>query len=274
MMNYTRYCLLAWAMLSGCSAPEEPTSSYPQNAAISSPAGVAGDSVVSYFPASASVNTSPDSLMRQFGDCENEFHYASEELASFKAPVLYTYYPGHAIYRFLWSRSFNRPVLLTLALSEAGGVLRTQLLSRNLMFKTPSLAEEQQTLKHIAEAESLAQAEKEEARRAMFLNDAKRIRKDLDFTKLPLEILEAKPVALSKAQVQQFRELLTLAHFWQISSCEPTHLMDGSSWVLEAHEPNQYKVVFRQSPRNEQAPFRRCCEFLLNLSKARTEERY
>ncbi|MBO2010774.1 hypothetical protein [Hymenobacter negativus] len=273
-MNHTRCYLLACAALSGCSTPDASTSAYPQNAAISSPVGVPHDSAISYFPASASVNTSPDSLMRQLGGCESEFQDASKELGTFNAPVLYNYYPGHAIYRFLWSRSFDRPVLLTLALSEAGGILRTQLLSKNLMFKTLSLAEEQQTLKRIAEAESLAREEKDEERRASFLGSAKSTREDLRLTKLPLEIITGKPVTLSNAQVQQFRELLMQAGFWQLPSCEPIHLTDGSSWVLEAHEPDQYKVVFRQSPRNEQAPFRRCCEFLLNLSEARSEERY
>src|SRR4051812_3792371 len=112
-MNYTRYYLLACAALSSCSAPDASTSTYPQNAAISSPAGVPCDSAISYFPASASVNTSQDSLLRRMGDCEFEFQLASRNLFGFKAPVLSNYYLGHSIYRLLWSPAFRPPVLLT-----------------------------------------------------------------------------------------------------------------------------------------------------------------
>jgi hypothetical protein len=270
MIKYTCYYLLTSAVLSGCSAPDASTSIYPQNAAISSPAGVPRDSATSYFPASASVNTSQDTLLRRFGSCESVFQYASEDLFSFNAPVLSNYYLGQSIYRFLWSRSFDRPVLLTLELSETRAVLRTQLLSKALIFKSSSLAEEQQSLKRIAVAESLAREEKDEERKTLFLEIVKSTREGL----LPLEAITGKPVTLSNGQVRQFRELLTQAGFWQLPSCEPIHLTDGSNWVLEAHEPNRYKAVFRQSPRSKQAPFRRCCEFLLNLSEARSEERY
>ncbi len=49
--------------------------------------------------------------------------------------------------------------------------------------------------------------------------------------------------------------------------------MDGAYWLLEAHQPNAYHFVFSHSP-DKQGGFRKACEYLIELSSVRGEERY
>ncbi|WP_190242640.1 hypothetical protein [Hymenobacter lapidiphilus] len=50
-------------------------------------------------------------------------------------------------------------------------------------------------------------------------------------------------------------------------------MLDGAEWLLEAHRANGYHMVLRQSP-DEQDVFRQACEYLIELSSVRGEERY
>lgn len=74
-------------------------------------------------------------------------------------------------------------------------------------------------------------------------------------------------------QLQHFQALLHQSNFWQMASCEPSFMLDGAQWLLEAHQVNGYHAVLRQSPQKGDA-FRAACEYLLDLSSARKEERY
>ncbi|MBF9142333.1 hypothetical protein [Hymenobacter properus] len=261
--------LINW--LGSCSSPGRPASgTYPQDPRISTPAGVPRDSATSYFPASASVNPSQDSLAKRMGDCQGEFQGASELLFRFKAPVLSNYYFGHSIYRFLWWPAFRLPVLLTLDLTESKAVLKTQCVNR---YPEPMASARQ------VEAESRPEIERINQLKALIktcqqvADNQERLASALsrlDYIKLsgtPLIITE-KNVVLSQSQVRQFVQLLNQADFWQLPSCKPTFLLDGAYYTLEAHELQRYKVVMRHSP-SEKDGFFRCCKFLLDLSPAK-----
>lgn len=79
--------------------------------------------------------------------------------------------------------------------------------------------------------------------------------------------------AISQPQWQHLKQLLLESRFQQLVSYEELGPMDGAYWVLEAHQADGYHMVFRHSP-DKQEGFRKACEYLLDLSSARGEERY
>src|SRR5687768_15569471 len=64
------------------------------------------DSLAFYFPKNSFDDRSSVDSFRQ--------NWYSSALYSFKEPVLSKDYVGHNIHRFLWLRSFHRPVVFTL----------------------------------------------------------------------------------------------------------------------------------------------------------------
>ncbi len=84
---------------------------------------------------------------------------------------------------------------------------------------------------------------------------------------------EATTRPISLLQLQRFRQLLLESQFQQLTSYEESGAMDGAYWLLEAHQASGYHVVFRHSPDKTEG-FRKACEYLLDLSSARREERY
>ena len=265
--------LLVWA-LAGCSGQRQ-FSPYREDDAVSNSQGVPRDSAASYFPADANLNTSKDSLIRKLGNCQFECREDSKVLFGFKAPVLSNYYLGHSIYRFLWSRAFRLPVLLTLDLTGKTGVLKAQLVNR---YPVPmaSAAEveaaSRPVIQRINQLKNLIQTgqdvadNKERLASAIFWLD------NVKLSGAPLIITE-KAIFLSQDQIQQFLHLLNQANFWALPSCEPTNWLDGVNCLFEAHEAHRYKVIRRQNP-PETDRFFQCCKFLLNLSPAKNEERY
>ena len=75
---------------------------YSKDPKVSSTEGVCKDSISFYFPTSIRLDTNTvitgiDAFM---------LNWFSSALYSAKEPILYNYYLGHDIYRFLWLRSF------------------------------------------------------------------------------------------------------------------------------------------------------------------------
>lgn len=87
-------------------------------------------------------------------------------------------------------------------------------------------------------------------------------------------IKEETTVSVTPEQWQHFQDLLKQSHFHQLPSCQPTPgVLDGAAWLLEAHQASGYHMVSRRSP-DESDSFRKACEYLIDLSSARNEERY
>ncbi|WP_201983178.1 hypothetical protein [Hymenobacter rubidus] len=259
-------------LLASCSAPVQPPFTYPEDKSLSSPQGIPPDSATSYFPAGASINTSNDTLIRRLGDCQDRFRRFSEYLFGFGAPVLSNYYLGHSIYRFLWIPARRYPVLITVDLTETGGVLTTQLLNRApepIASAAKIEAESKPLIQRITELNKQMQAGEHVADNTERVASAK---DQLDYIKLTGKALIIKnetAVVLSRIQIQQFQKLLTQVGFWQLPGCEPSCCFDGATYVLEAHEPNRYQVVQRECFIEKSSGFLQCCQFLLNLSPAK-----
>jgi hypothetical protein len=224
--------------------------------------------VVSYFPAQASQLHSPAAPSDTSAQamCRYAFRYASQCLAAFKAPVLAGNYLGPVVYRFVWLRSFHRPVLLTLERTENGGTLKTQFMNKQPGMAVPTLLDPD-------EPGITSEVRKNRLKFAQQMAADKKWRASVAFAKSPAVVTAESTVALSAVQVQALDQLLGQANFWQLPGCDNSTTMDGAYWILEASEPARYHVVFRHSP-GKQEQFRQCCDFLLNLSPARKERRY
>jgi hypothetical protein len=261
-----RFCGLLTITTMGCSSET-------QTPPVAKPIGLGLKKSISY--------TGPDSLPRYFpaqvarpqSNCNSEYRLAGQHLMAFNAAVLYNKYTGQPTYRFIWLRSFHRPALLTLKRFASGGILYTQYLNKSPGDTTAVL----DTVGTPDMSPKARQAHRERWRKLLadsaFMRD---YRARAVFAKAPVRVTNKVQVQLTTAQIQQFDNLLSQAAFWQLSSCQPSDgIVDGAYWFLEAREANRYHVVFCHSPdAGSQLPFRRCCEFLLNLSPARREERY
>ncbi|WBO86022.1 hypothetical protein [Hymenobacter yonginensis] len=275
-----RSCLLLpLLLLAGCSAPTDSAGSYPQNPAISDAQGHPRDSTTFYFPAADSLPATyvskskrPTSYVidESVMNCTDEMKYASYALTYFKAPVLSNYYLGTDTYRFLWLRSFHLPVLLTLSANEEGASLRTQVLDKKPGFHmltvqhpdslSPTVTAGERTRAQKYYTQTMADPEfirsvAEGKRRAQLIDSAD--------TVLPV----------THQQLQHFRQLLAQYQFQRTSACQPVLMLDGAYWLLEAHQASGYNMVARRSP-DETDGFHKACEYLLDLSSARGEERY
>ncbi len=61
----------------------------------------------------------------------------------------------------------------------------------------------------------------------------------------------------------------------QMKNYESPYGVDGSHWLLEIHNSNGYYFVERWSPdTNEHPAFRKICDYILDLSSFKDEERY
>lgn len=136
MCRLSLIMLFAPLLISAASSQQKPTSPYPQNPTVSDAHGHPRDSTTFYFPAADSLHATDTLQPEQYAQmescrCRYQFQAASCSLVFFGAPILSNYYLSTETYRFLWLRSFHRPVLLTLQQSANGGILRTQLLSKH-----------------------------------------------------------------------------------------------------------------------------------------------
>jgi hypothetical protein len=264
-------------LLSACSSPTQaPPTARPWPA---EPPYVWPDSLPRYFPAEAGVNPDHikfgDTLQRvpiaRLSDCHGQYEFAAKCLVAFGAPVLQGKYTGHPVYRFIWLRSFDRPVLLTLQGTSNGGVLRTEFLSKSPGVVVPEL-DTAVDLKQSLEIQARLRA-----RWRKWLADSAfmaSFRAEVAFAKAPVRISSEKSVRITATQFQEFDKRLRQANFQSLGSCLPSAgVLDGAYWFLEARNADGYHVVFRHSP-DESGKFSQCCEYLLNLSPARNEERY
>ncbi|SNR30099.1 MULTISPECIES: hypothetical protein [Hymenobacter] len=259
LLGFISFCL------DGCSEPTSSTSAYARNPTISDARGRPRNSTTFYFPAADSSYPFTNSVEYP----PSQLLYASCNLLYFGAPVLSNYYLNTDVYRFLWLRSFNQPVLLTLRRSATGGSIRTQFLDKpNCGIKLVTV----QFIPPKASAQQVKQLEQELRKRQADLLQQQRIAK---INRPPVHITSKETTrSISPQQWQQFEQLLAQSRFQQLPPFEaPTGAIDGASWLLESHQASGYHMVFRHEP-NAAEGFRRACEYLLDLSSARAEERY
>ncbi|UYZ61238.1 hypothetical protein [Hymenobacter latericus] len=266
-------CLLA---LGACSPSSAPSSPYANNLAISDAQGKPRDTTTFYFPAADSMPAPkaprPEGVVLDGREenCAMELKMASHYLTYFEAPVLSNFYLGTPIYRLLWLRSFHRPVLLTLRRTATGATLRTQVLDKHPFFIELS-----------ARNPDELPADASPSERAAVKENYERLMADSAFQaqvaagkRRAVQVRSAETThSISLAQYQAFERLLAQAQFRQLPSCSPSWANDGARWTLEAHQAGAYHMVSRQNP-DKKSGFRKACEYLIERSSVRAEERY
>lgn len=182
----------------------------------------------------------------------------------FKEPILYNYYLGYENYRFLWIRSFHRPVLIK--------VIKTN----KVAITTKILAHQPAFMSEIYLPEYRPHDNKRGEVGALTtdLVSLKQEFPNADSIVVPkynTKVVFDTSYYLSKKQWSKLKELLDSCNFWTLKSTNTTIGFDGSEWILEGQSQNKYKFVVRWSPEDS---FERCCEYLIKLSAAKSEEIY
>jgi hypothetical protein len=201
------------------------------------------DSLAFYFPANIfSDRPSSDSFVQ---------NWYSSSLYSFKEPVLSKNFFGHNIYRFLWLRSFDRPVVFTLHQSESQVWLNTKMLDRVPRFYDERIA-------------GIPKEEQQEYIRAGYSVDSKRPDLLVRIADRKANIIYNKNTSLSDKEWDQFEQLLAKANFWSLPATIDDGSTDGARWIIEGHLKNRYHVVAYHSPDNNE--YVNAGRLLINLS--------
>ena len=99
-LNLGKYILILFLL--SCTHEGTRQSPYPSNPDFSKDNGDPIDSLTTYFPDTITFNSNL------------EAEYYSNVLRSAKEPILFNYYQGHSIYRLLWLRAFDPPMVYSI----------------------------------------------------------------------------------------------------------------------------------------------------------------
>ena len=215
---------------------------YQQDTTISSLRGEPRNGTTFYFPTTI----------------KTEYKIISTELDSFKLkwystsvhptnePILFNFYLGHDIYRFIWLRAFSPPVTFTLHKDGEKVWLQTKLLDSiprdeyigHIQFTSP---------------EKINEINSEPAKVDTTITHVVHLAKiKSDETKL-----------LTIEEWNQFEFLLSQCNFWNMKTSIHEIGDDGSQWIIEGHQRNRYWLVDRWVPKGN---YRKCGEYLIQLS--------
>jgi hypothetical protein len=181
----------------------------------------------------------------------------------FKEPILYNYYLGYENYRFLWIRSFNKPVLITIKKTNKISI-NTKMLARHPAIMSEIFLHESAPHNKRGEVES-------------FEYDLEKLKKEFPNAdsiiapKFDTKIVLDTTYTLGKSQWNKFKELLDSCNFWKLEQTKTIATLDGAEWILEGQSQNKYQFVVRWSPIDS---FEKCCEYLIKLSAAKKEDIY
>jgi len=202
---------------------------YPKDSLISGSRGEPRNSSVLYYPYVIKRNDTVKQI--NFDTMINEWH--SYSLFKFKEPVLSNYYLGYDMYRFLWLRSFHRPIIITLSKKENVVTLTTKAFNEYAHYFE---------LKRCMNCDTMGLKDPK-----MILNETKE---------------------LSLAEWENFEHLLTKCNFWSMQPYKEDRGYDGAEWDIEAHLQDKYWFVTRWSPRDN---FAECGKYLIKLSGLKEE---
>ena len=191
------------------------------------------DSLGFYYPAKIfSDKPSLDSFVQ---------NWYSSALYSFKEPLLSQNYIGHDVYRFLWLRSFHRPVVFTLQKMDSKIGLTTKMLDKQPMFHDDHF---------IANDSIFSKGEKQEYINAGYSIKKRRphylvYEKKADRT---ANIIYNRKQYLSIDDWNKFEQLLLKANFWKLPTNIDDGSTDGAQWIIEGHLKRRYHVVNSHGP--------------------------
>lgn len=203
------------------------------------------DSLAFYFPA-LSNDPSLDSFVQK---------WYSSTLFALREPILSKEYIGHDVYRFLWLRSFHRPVVFSLHNRKGGVWLQTKILERYSQVNDDGV----NILSGEESAENLENGIVEDS-----INDGFTIWKSAQFQ----NIVYNKEAEITAKDWRIFGDKVEESGFWDLPVSEEQYGKDGSRWVIEAHTRGKYHVVDRWSPEGD---FRDLGLYLMELSGVKEE---
>jgi hypothetical protein len=248
----------------GCSCNPRPKTefgiNYLQNNALSDRNGIILDSSQFFFPG---IYMQDSASEYSKGIDTFKLKWYSSNLFCFKEPILYNYYLGYERFRFLWIRSFHRPVLITVS-RDKKITINTKILKTIPDFWTRIYLPEDRP--HTKRSGIGALTDDVEMLRKEFPN--------ADSIALPkhnIKIILDTTQYISKNQWNRILELIDSCNFWQMKPSVMRLGLDGASWILEAQTEEKYQFVERWSPQDSYAT---CCEYIIKLSAARKEEIY
>lgn len=248
------YCLIIGFLFCGCVDAAKESGAYPNDARISNVHGMPDDSLTSFFPA----------LIKRDGTWVrvpiDSFHveWYSSALYAAREPILFNYYQGHDIYRFLWLRSFHKPMIFTLHRQFDKVFLVTKALDRQPNFFDVTylnffLTGSSDSL-HITAVGS-GDSDRKQFSDSLIKADRKA---DLVFQQTK---------QLSMTEWVDFERLLNEAAFWDTVPYCDSGVVDGAEWIIEGHLKNRYWYVTRWSPEDG---IRKAGEYLILKSGVRT----
>ena len=238
-----------------CYMKESEKDNYSKNPQISNRQGVSKDSLTFYFPTSISQDTG---IVKTELDTFT-LNWFSSALYSAKEPILYNYYTGHDIYRFLWLRSFHRPVVISLHKDENKVWLTIKELD-----KQPEFMDELKPIKFF-EPKLLPNGDYDTTRIEDTEEPEREVIKKAD---RKANIILNQTIKLTEKEWKEFETLLSNCSFWTSKSDIEPLGCDGSEWTIEGHLKGKYWFVNRWSPRDN---FRKAGEYLIHKSGFKEE---
>jgi len=205
------------------------------------------DSLAFYFPIkSFSDKPSIDSLVQ---------NWYSSALYSFKEPILSHDFTGHNIFRFLWLRSFHRPIVFSLHQNQTTVWLNTKILNKQPQFYDEKIG-------------GVTNEERPEYIKEGYIVDKLKPGFLLKKADRKADIVYNRNMSLSKQDWIQFEHLLAKVNFWSLPLKIDDGSTDGAQWIFEAHFDNKYHLVDYHSPGGD---YRELGVFIIKLSGLKEE---
>ena len=228
-------CYFFGILLISCSQATVERDDYPKDLAVSDIDGKPKDSLAYYFP----ITIKRDTQIFNSGIDPFMQNWFSSVLFAAQEPILYNFYQGHDIYRFLLLRSFNRPLIFSLHKKGSKVWLITKELNKEPEFIDRLPAIKYSPPKFLPNGE-IDTTKNEEAVVTIQDQIIKADRK--------ADIILNQTINLSMKEWIEFERILDNCSFWTTNPFNESWGLDGSRWTLEGHLKNKYWFVNRWSP--------------------------
>lgn len=239
---------LSGLLIVGCKnydkSPVALSDKYPNDSIISNQNGISRDSLTFYYP----TNFIGDTI--RYRDTLNDFYqnWFSSSLYAFKEPILYNYYLGHDIYRFLWLRSFDRPIVFILNRYNNNVWLIVKILDKQPQFIDQTILKALPIKGKGLKVELVPDSVIKGDRKA--------------------NIVLEKRINITSSEWNKLDSLLKVANYWTIPPVKDATGTDGSQWIIETHKIENYRFVQRWTPKDK---FRDIGVYFIELSGLKEE---
>jgi len=242
MSKYTckkLYYFFVTLLVVSCSKEVPKSDNYPKDVKFSNVDGKPKDSLSFFLPSvilkdSNTYKTEIDSFL---------LNRVSAALFAAKEPVLFNFYQQEDVYRFLWRRSFHRPVVISLKRSPRGVWLNTKMLDVQPVYSDIGY------LKFMPPPDPIGNSKIELIKSEEIYKKA--------------TIVYDQTMRLSVKEWNEFEGLLSDFSFWTAKPSIQEDGLDGAEWLIEGHLRDKYWFVSRRSPHDE---FRNAGEYLIKKS--------